>query len=318
MAGAEVPRTAGRALRRWLVAGVLAIAYVVWWVGTGYYEIEPGEAAVVLRAGQRARIETREGVQLLRFPQPIESYRIVKSGVRQRIEFGDVDAKDPEKIEETAMQTGDNNLVLVEFVVQYRIGKPFEALYRVTESEDTLWDVAQAAMREVVGRDTVDGVLVDRKSAIAQDAAELMQAMLDHYETGLLIESVQIQDAQPPPALRAAFNDAQAARQDKNRQVNEAQGYANEVVPRARGEAAELLASAAGYRRARVAEATGEAERFRALAAEYERAPAVTRKRLYLETMEAVLPAAEKIVAEPGGATLLPYLSLDRAREEKR
>ena len=317
MARDDVERAVGGALWRWLLLAGAVAGYVVWWVATGYYELAPGEAAVVLRLGAYARTETREGVQLLRFPQPIETFAIVKTGVRQRVEFGDVDTKDPEKLDETAMQTGDNNLVLVEFIVQYRVGKPFESLYRVTPSEDTLWDVAQAAMREVVGRDTVEGVLVDRKSAIAQDAADLMQKMLDAYETGLLVESVQIQDAQPPPALRAAFNDAQAARQDENRQVNEAQGYANEVVPRARGEAAELTASAAGYHRMRVSEAAGEAARFRALAAEYQRAPAVTRKRLYLETMEAVLPAAEKVIAAPGSATLLPYLQLDRAREGK-
>lgn len=308
---------AGRSPWRGLLAALVAGAGIVWWAATGYYELAPGEAAVVLRLGALARVETREGIHFLHAPQPIEQRRIVKTGARKRIEFGDVDAKDPELLDETAMQTGDNNLVLVEFVVQYRVGKPFEALYGMTERDDTLWDVAQAAMREVVGRETVDGVLVDRKTAIAQEAADRMQQMLDLYQSGLVIESVDIQDAQPPVSLRAAFNDAQAARQDKTRQVNESQGYANEVVPRARGEAAESLAAAEGYRRARIAEASGEAARFRALAAEYARAPRVTRKRLYLETLEAVLPKAEKIIAEPGSATLLPYLSIGRARGEK-
>ena len=314
----DVERAAGRTLWRGLLVAAVGAGYVVWWIATGYFELAPGEQAVVLRLGKQARTEEAPGWHLLHLPRPIETLDIVKTGTRHRIEFGDVDAQQPDKLDESAMQTGDNNLVLVEFVVQYRVGRPFEALYRVTKDEDLLWDVAQAAMREVVGRDTADGVLVERKREIGLEAADLMQAMLDQYEAGLVIESVQIQDAQPPSALRAVFSDALAAGQDKNRQMNEAQGYANEVVPKARGEAAELEAGARAYRSSRVSEATGEAARFRAIAAEYKRSPQITRKRLYLETLEAVLPAAEKIVAEPGSATLLPYLGLDRAREEKR
>jgi membrane protease subunit HflK len=318
MAAAEASPRSRRSPWRWLLAALALGGVAVWWLATAYYELAPGEAAVVLRLGALARVETREGIHFLHAPRPLETLRVVKTGVRKRIEFGDVDATDSERLEESAMQTGDNNLVLVEFAVQYRVGRPFEALYRLEENEDTLWDVAQAAMREVVGRESVDGVLVDRKSAIAQDAADRMQEMLDLYESGLVVESVDILDAQPPAALRAAFNDAQAARQDKTRQVNEAEGYANEVVPRAHGEAAELTATAAGYRSARVAEAGGEAARFRALAAEHARAPLVTRQRLYLETLEAVLPDAELIVAEPGA--VLPYLPIERsrAREGKR
>jgi membrane protease subunit HflK len=317
MAGDPVERSARRTVRRIGIGLLLLGGLAAWEALTGYYQLNAGEAAVILRLGRYERTEDREGPQLM-LPFPIETRDVVHVGVSQRRDFGDAEGADAARSAETAMQTGDNNIVLVEFVVQYRVGKPFEALYGMAGRDDMLWDVAQAAMREVVGRESVDGVLVDRKTAIAQEAADRMQQLLDLYKSGLVIESVDIQDAQPPLALRAAFNDAQAARQDKNRQVNEAQGYANEVVPRARGEAAELIAGAAGYRGARVAEAGGEAARFRALAAEYALAPRVTRKRLYLETLEAVLPAAEKIVAEPGSATLLPYLSIDRAREGRR
>ncbi len=300
----------GRSLSIGLVGLALLVGGAVWYGATAYYELAPGEAAVVLRLGAYERTETRQGIHFLSLPRPLEELSVVNVGERKRIEFGDVDATEPEKVNETAMQTGDNNVVLVEFAVQYRVGRPFESRYLASEPDDTLWDVAQAAMREVVGRDTVDGVLIDRKSAIAGDAAELMQQMLDHYESGLIVESVQIQDAQPPKTLRASFNDALGARQDRTRQVNEAQGYANEIVPKARGEAAELTASAAAYRRTRVAEATGEAARFKKIVVEYQRAPQITRKRLYLETLEAVLPAAEKVVAERGSATVVPYLPL--------
>jgi len=315
VAQSAAPRAAGGSRRRRALALFALAAYAAWWGASGYYELEPGEEAVVLRLGAHARDERAPGVHFLHFPAPIEHLDVVKTGVRQRIEFGDVDATDAAKLEESTMQTGDNNLVLVEFVVQYRVGRPFEALYRMRDDEDLLWDVAQAALRQVVGRESIDAVLFGRKDGIAQDAAELMQAMLDAYEAGLAIESVQIQNAQPPAPLRAAFNDAQAARQDHTRRVNDAQGAANEVVPRARGAAAELDAGARAYRDSRVAEATGEAAYFRALVPEYKRAPEVTRKRLYLETLEAVLPAAEKVIAPPG--VVLPYLPLERARAGK-
>lgn len=309
MAGEEVERRAGRTVRRIGLGLIVLAAGVAWEALTGVYQLNPGEQAVVLRLGRFARIETQEGLRF-QLPVPIETRQIVHVAVSQQREFGDVGASDDDLLAETAMQTGDNNIVLVEFVVQYRIGDPFQNLYRVTESGTLLEEAAQAAMREVVGRSTIDGVLSERKGVIQADAAELLQAMLDDYEAGITIEDVELQDAQAPTAVREAFDDVIAANQDRNRAVNEAQAHANEVVPRARGEASALVAEAQGYRESRIAEATGEASRFLSLYTEYEKAPAITRKRLYLETMEAVLPAAEKLVVEPGTATVLPYLPL--------
>ncbi len=316
MAGEEVERRAGRIVRRIGIVFLLLIGAGVWMFFSGWYTVDPGEQAVILRLGKFARIDTQEGFRL-KLPAPIESYDIVHVSVSQQREFGDVSTTDVAKLSETAMQTGDNNIVLIEFVVQYRIGEPFQNLYRVSRSQELLEEAAQAAMREVVGRSTIDGVLSERKGVIQDEAAELLQAILDEYEAGITVEDVELQDAQAPEPVRDAFDDVIAANQDRNRAVNEAQAHANEVVPRARGEASELLAEASGYREAKIAEATGAASRFLAVVEEYEKAPAITRKRIYLETMEAVLPDAEKLIVEPGTASVLPYLPLGRREGER-
>ena len=309
MAGDPVERSARRAVRRIGLALLLLGGLAAWLVFTGYYQLNAGEQAVILRLGQYERTEDREGPHVM-LPFPIETRDVVHVGVSQRREFGDVEAQEGDRLAATAMQTGDNNIVLVEFVVQYRVGNPFEQLYRVAESDVLLEEAAQAAMREVVGRYTVDGVIGERKGAVASEAAELLQELLDRYHAGIAVEDVELQEVQPPRAVREAFDDVLAANQDRNRAVNEAEGYANEVVPRARGEASELVAAAQGYREAKIADASGAAARFLSLAAEYEKAPAITRKRLYLETMEAVLPDAEKLIVEPGSGAVLPYLPL--------
>src|SRR5262245_6619048 len=307
MAEDRVERSVGRLVRR-LGIGFLVLAGLAAWQGlTGIYQLNPGEAAVILRLGRHARTEIREGLHA-HLPWPIETRDVVHVGVSQRRNFGDVEATEGEPLAETVMQTGDNNIVLVEFVVQYRIGDPFRNRYRVAESDALLGEAAQAAMREVVGRNTIDGVLSGRKDLIASEAEDLLQTLLDRYEAGIVVADLELQDAQAPGAVRQAFSDVIGANQDRNRAVNEAEAYANEVVPRARGEASELVAAAQGYRDAKIAAAEGEAARFLALTTEYHKAPAITRKRLYLETMEAVLPETEKLIVEPGTASVLPYL----------
>jgi membrane protease subunit HflK len=275
--------------------------------------LNPGEVAVILRFGAYARTVTTEGFHLKVVPSPVETHEIVNVSISQRREFGDVDATDPAVLAETAMQTSDNNIVQVEFVVQYKIGKAFESRYRVSDLDEILRDSAQAAMREVIGRNTIDDVLTG-PGAIGQVAAELLQEILDGYDSGLWVASVELQNVQPPESVRDAFDDVIAANQDRNRKVNEAQGYANEVVPRARAEATEVLQQAAAYRDSKIAEAKGEAQRFLAIVTEYEKAPEITRKRLYLETMEEVLPEVEKVLIEPGTASVLPYLPLGAAK----
>ncbi|MEE2679349.1 MAG: FtsH protease activity modulator HflK [Myxococcota bacterium] len=305
-----------RSVRRTLTGATLFLVVVgglVAWGSFGAFTLKPGQAAVLLFLGAHDETITTDGFHL-RLPPPLVKRTLVNYAELHNIDFGfrgKEDASTPtEKLEEATMQTSDNNVVRVSFAVQYKIKDPFFYRYKIADPEQVVRDAAQAAMREVVGRNTVDGVLRDKRALVASEAEKTLQDTLDSYESGILIDSVQLQDVQPPEAVRAAFDDVVNANQDKSRLVNEAEGYRNELIPKARAQAAELVAEAGGYRDAKIAEAKGEAERFEALYAEYRKAPEVTRTRLYLETMEEVLPNVEKVIIEPGTTQVLPYLPL--------
>ncbi len=315
----RVRRGVGRTLGNLALAVVLLVV-LGGWASLGVYQVEAGQHGVILRLGRYQRTETREGLHLA-WPPPLERVEIANVNSIQREEFGVRSAATPEAegvaLHEAAMQTSDNNIVHLGFVVQYRTKDAFQARYRVARPRETLRDAAQAAVREVVGRTTIDGVLSDKRGEVEIEALESLQQILDRYESGLLVVGLQLQEVQPPADVRDAFDDVLAASQDRSRLINEAQGFANEVVPDARGEASEIVASAEGYREAKVSEARGEAQRFLALVEEYRRAPEVTRRRLYLETMEVVLPEVEKVIIEPG-TNLLPYLPIGPGGGEKR
>jgi len=312
----RVSRQVGRRLVNWTTA-LLSLGLLAAWFGLGgYYELEPGEHAVILRMGRYARTVTTPGPKL-KLPPPLESHEKVRVAEARREGFGQTqDEPETESSRlETGVQTRDNNVVLMRFSVQYRIKNAFFSRYRVADPRATVRDAAQAAIREVVGRTDIDGVLYGQKAVVASQTKQVLQDMLDRYETGLEIDEVNLEDVQPPEAVREAFGDVISADQDKKRLINEAEGYANEVLPQARGQAAEVLQSAQGYRDSRIAQATGEAGRFSALFAEYRKAPDVTRKRLYLETMEQILPDVEKIIIDPG-TPVVPYLPIGPARKE--
>ncbi|MEN8182740.1 MAG: FtsH protease activity modulator HflK [Myxococcota bacterium] len=314
----RVRRGVGRTIGN-VFSGLLLLALLGAWSSLGFYTIEAGQQGVVLRFGRYVRTEVREGLHF-HLPRPVETVEILSVDSLLREEFGmragEAGGTEAE-MHEAAMQTSDNNIVLLGFVVQYKIKDLFYAKYRVADPRRTLRDAAQAAIREVVGRTSIDGVLSEKRGAVEDESLEILQAIMDSYESGLVVTGLQLQEVQPPAPVRDAFDDVLAASQDRNRLINEAEGYANEVVPEARAQARELLASAAGYREARVAEATGEATRFLALAAEYQRAPEVTRRRLYLETMEEVLPEVEMVIIEPG-TNLLPYLPIGEGGSRAR
>jgi membrane protease subunit HflK len=306
-------RSVARTIGNTVFALVLLAALGAWEWFYGSYEVRPGEAAILLRLGAYERTVSSTGLQF-HLPAPIEVHEIVKVGELRKEEFGvggvAEGATDPEAIQEASMQTQDNAIVRLSFVVQYKFSDAYQSRYSVQDPESILRDAAQAAVREVVGRMTIEDVLSERRDDVAADSAQILQETLDAYEAGIVVAEVQLQEVQPPEEVRQAFDDVVAAAQDANRAVNEAEGYRNEVLPKARGEAAEIVAQANGYREARLAESAGEAERFLALEAEYRKAPEVTRKRLYLETMEQILPTVEKVVIEPGSAQVLPYLPL--------
>jgi membrane protease subunit HflK len=293
----------------WAYTGFLGVEYL------GFYQLKPGQSAIILRLGAYTRTEPQSGLRW-HFPTPFETHDIVNVSEIMRLEFGirgDDSATQEDAIHESSMQTGDNSIVDLGFVMQYRISDAFDSRYGVAEIVPTLRDAAQAAVREVVGRMTVDGVLTERRGEVEIESERLLQDIVDSYAMGIEVMQIELQQVQPPEEVRAAFDDVVAAAQDANLAINQAKGYENEVLPRARAEAIELAESAHAYRDAKVAESRGEAERFNALLAAYQVAPEVTRKRLYLETMEVVLPNVEKIIIEPGAASVLPHLSLGDA-----
>ncbi len=314
--GAEerVRRSVARTLGNTLFALVL-LALAAGWAWLGFFQLGNGQAAIILRFGRHVDTVGDPGLRW-HLPPPLEVHEILNVNEVVREEFGargkPSGAAADEARAEATMQTSDNNIVELGFVVQYVVKDAFAARYRLADPRATLRDAAQAAVREVVGRMTIDDVLSKQRGQVAGESQELLQRILDDYDAGVTITSIELQEVHAPEPVRAAFDDVVGAAQDANRLVNEAEGYRNEILPGARAEAVELTESASGYREARVAEATGEAQRFVALQLEHQRAPQVTEKRLYLETMESVLPSAEKVVIEPGAAGLLPYLPLLR------
>jgi len=306
----QVRRQVGRRLGN-LVLVLASLGLLVAWGWFGLYELEPGEHAVILRFGEYDRTVTTPGLKW-HLPPPLESHRTVDATTIRREAFGfprDGEATAVQR-EQGTVQTRDNNVVHIGFVVQYRIRDAFQALYRVASPREALRDAAQAAVRQVVGRTGVDGVLSERRGQVQSETETLLQGILDGYQAGLRIEGVELQEVQPPPEVQESFDDVNAADQDRDRLVNQAQAHANEVLPRARAEANELLEQARAYRDERIAAAEGAADRFEALLAEYREAPEVTRTRLYLESMEEVLPGAEKIVVDPEAGPVMPYLPL--------
>ena len=316
--GGEPPEErARRSVARMLGVGVATLVTLVLlagWGSLGVFILEPGEAAVLLRLGRYADTRTLPGLHFS-LPPPIVTRVVVEVDEVRNEDFGfrGKEAADMPKVavQEATMQTRDNNIVRVGFAVQYSIKDAFHALYRVADRDAVVRDAAQAAMREAVGKETVDGVLRERRAALADEARSLLQAILDSYGAGLDVRSVQLQNVQPPAPVREAFADVLKANQDASRMVNEAEGYRNTVIPNARAEATETLESAEAYKAETIARATGEAERFRAIAVEYRKAPEITARRMHIETMESVLGGVEKVLVDPGSAGLLPYLPLN-------
>jgi membrane protease subunit HflK len=308
---ARVRRQVGRTVAN-LALLLISLALLGAWAWSGFYTLEPGQAAVILRFGRYVETDNLPGLRW-HLPPPVESHEIVNVASIDREEFGARSgaAAQPtsEEALEAAMQTSDANIVLLSFVVQYRIKDAFQARYRIAAPRDVLRDAAQASVRGVVGRNTIDAVLRQKRGIVETEARDELQERLDLYESGLEVLGVELQDVQPPEPVRAAFDDVLGAAQDRTRAINEAEGYANEVLPQARARAIEATESARGYRESKIAEASGEATRFRAIAAEYQKAPEVVRTRLFLEAMEAVLPEVNTVILEPGTG-VLPYLPL--------
>jgi len=286
---------------------------VLVWVASGFYIVDTGQRGVVLRFGKYA--ETTEPGPRWHLPWPIESREIVNIDQVRTVEIGYRNNVKSKVVRESLMLTDDENIIDLQFAVQYILKDPVEFLFVNRSPEDAVLQVAETAMREIVGKNKMDFVLYEGRADIADSAKILMQQILDRYKTGINISQVTLQNIQPPEQVQAAFDDAVKAGQDRERSKNEAEAYFNDIVPRARGLASRLKAEADGYKLATTANAEGEASRFSQIMTEYQKAPQVTRERIYLDTMQTVMNNTSKVVVDQKGGNSLLYLPLDKLQQ---
>jgi membrane protease subunit HflK len=291
------------------LAAVLVVIALIW-LGSGFYIVPEGQVGVVTTFGKYQ--ETTAPGFRWRLPWPIQNSELVDISSLRRVEVGTRGR--PERLKEALMLSDDENIVDIQFEVQYRIkdNGARDYLFNSRNPTAAVIQAAESAMREVVGRKTMDSVLYESRQEIAVDVRKLMQEMLDRYGTGILVSAVAIQNAQPPEQVQTAFDDAVKAGQDRERQINEGQAYANDVVPRARGLAARLLQEADGYRSRVVETAKGDASRFQQVLVEYQKAPEVTRDRLYIDTMQQVFTNTSKVMVDVRSSSPLLYLPFDK------
>ncbi len=325
----EMLRRGQDRLRRFLPGGnlggkgfaLLGLAAIALWGFSGFFRVEPDELGVVLRFGKEVR-EVQPGLNY-HLPYPVETALTPKALGVNKIDIGmrEIDngrrgtATIRDVPEESLMLTGDENIVDVDFSVFWKV-KPTgvgQYLFNIQFPEGTVKAVAESAMREVIGRSEIQPILTGARQTIEVAVQDLMQKTLDHYGAGILVQQVQLQKVDPPAQVIDAFRDVQAARADLERSVNEAQTYANRVIPQARGRVAQVIQAAEAYRSQTVAEATGQTSRFLNIYEQYKKAPEVTRERMYLETMERVLGNTNKIIVDSKDGTqgVVPYLPLD-------
>jgi modulator of FtsH protease HflK len=284
--------------------GTLALVVLAIWAFTGLYQVDAAERGIVMRFG-RYVATTQPGLRW-HLPWPIETKQIVNI---QAIESFS---------EQTRMLTADENLVDINLEVQYRRANALDYAFNVERPERTLEEVSESAIREVIGRSKLDGVLESGRQDIVANTKELVQRTLDAYKTGLEVTTVNLQDVKVPNEVAPAQQDAIKAREDRDRLSLAAQAYSNDLIPRARGAGVRQVQEAQAYRARKVADAEGETQRFLKLLAEYERAPAVTRERLYLETVERVLASSKKVVIDTDKSGNLVYLPIDKLLEQSR
>lgn len=307
-----------------LIVGIAAIILLIALAWTSYYTVEAEAEGVVLRFGKF--LKTTEPGLHFKLPFGIDQVTVLPTRRQLKLEFGfvtpgytNIDQPATNAGEERSMVTGDLNAALVEWVVQYRIDDPKQYLFDVRNPGQTLRDLSEAAMREVIGDRTVDEVITIGRQDIEISAVARMQELSKRYMLGIRIDQVQLKNVNPPAEVQASFNEVNKAQQDRENAINIANGDYNEAVPRARGQADQMIRAAEGYRFKRVNEAQGDVASFNAILEQYVKAPEITRTRLYLETMGDVLPATgEKIIIDDSMRNLLPLLQLNGKPLEKR
>ena len=291
-------------------AGLLAGLIFAVWLASGFYIVNEGQRGVVLRFGKY--LETTMPGPRWHLPYPVETAEIVNLAQVRTVEIGYRNNVKSKVLKESLMLTDDENIIDVQFAVQYVLKSPNDYLFKNRGPDDAVLQAAETAIREVVGKSSMDFVLYEGRAEVAARAQKLTQEILDRYETGINISKVTMQNAQPPEQVQAAFDDAVKAGQDRERQKNEGQAYANDVIPKARGMAARLIQEAEGYRQRVIEQAEGDANRFRQVVAEYNKAPQVTRDRLYIDAMQQILGSTSKVLVDQKGGSNLLYLPLDK------
>ncbi len=290
------------------------------WLFTGTYMVGPDEIGVVRTFGKYTRV-AQSGLNY-HFPYPIEQVNTPAVTEVKRIEIGfrtlrNGQYRSVEK--ESLMLTGDENIVDAEMIVQYKIKDPVKYLFRIMEPELTVREAAEASLRTVVGRNKIDETLTTGKFKIQEETKIQLQLILDKYDSGIHVVAVQLQDVSPPKEVIGAFKDVASAKEDKNRMVNQAEGYRNNVIPKARGEAEAMIRDAEGFKQARIKRSEGDAAKFTTILKEYRKAKSITQKRLYLETMERVLPNIEKIIIpDKNSGNMLNLLNLNPGKGGKK
>lgn len=290
--------------------GLLIGLLLLLWIGSGFYIVNEGQRGIVLRFGKY--VESTQAGLRWHLPYPIEVVESVNVSQVRTVEIGYRNNVRSKVLKESLMLTDDENIIDIQFAVQYILKNPEEFLFNNREPENAVLQAAETAIREIIGKSKMDFVLYEGREQVAAKATELMQGILDRYKIGIAISKVTMQNAQPPEQVQAAFDDAVKAGQDRERQKNEGQAYANDVIPKAKGNAARLLEEAEGYKQRVIASSEGEASRFKQVLVEYSKAPGVTRDRLYIDMMQQVLTNTSKIMVDQKGGNNLLYLPLDK------
>ena len=296
--------------------GLIVIIIVLIWAGSGFYIVDASQRGVVLRFGKL--IEITESGPRWHLPFPIEAVQIVNLSQVRTVEVGYRENVKNKVVKESLMLTDDENIIDIQFAVQYFLSDPAAYLFNNRMPEENVRQAAETAIREVVGKSKMDFVLYEGREQVAASATKLIQEILDRYKSGILISKLTMQNAQPPEQVQAAFDDAVKAGQDRERQKNEGQAYANDVIPRASGAAARLIQESQGYKQSVIANAEGDVSRFRQVLVEYEKAPAVTRERMYLDMMQQVMGNISKVMVDQKNGNSLLYLPLDKLIETSR
>lgn len=309
-AGSTPPDMKGAGIGIGLIAGVVVLG----WLSSGFFIVQEGQQGVITSFGKYSK--TVEAGFQWRLPYPFQAHEVVSVTRLQQVDVGRSSVVAATGLRDSSMLTQDENIVDIRFAVQYTIKDARDFLYENRDPEQAVMLAAESAVREIVGKSSMDSVLYEQRDAIATDLVKSIQTQLDRLKAGIQIKNVNVQSVQPPEQVQAAFEDAFKAGQNKEQTKNEAQAYANEVIPRAQGESAKLREQAEGYKARVIAVAEGDAQRFKSVLTEYQKAPQVTRDRLYIDAMQQVYSGVSKVMVDSKSGSNLLYLPLDKLLQQ--